>query len=68
MATGARLAGGVIVGEGAHVGVGASVRQGIRIGAGAIVGAGAAVVKDVPENVVVAGVPAKVLRREAAHA
>ena len=61
IATGARLAGGVHVGEGSHVGVGASVRQGISIGCGSIVGAGAAVVKDVPDNVVVAGVPARIL-------
>ena len=62
IATGARLAGGVQVGIGSHIGVGASVRQGIRIGANAVVGAGAAVVSDVPDNVVVAGVPAHFLR------
>lgn len=62
IATGARLAGGVHLEEGVHVGVGASVREGIRIGRGAVVGAGAAVVADVPEHVVVVGVPARVLR------
>ena len=62
IATGARLASAVHVGEGAHVGVGASVRQGIRVGEHAIVGAGAAVVADVPDGVVVVGVPARVLR------
>lgn len=62
IATGARLAGAVQVEEAAHIGVGACIRQGIRIGAGAVVGAGAAVVKDVPERVVVAGVPARILK------
>jgi UDP-perosamine 4-acetyltransferase len=62
IATGALLAGGVHIGNGSHVGVGASVKQGMRIGRNAIVGAGAAVVKDVPENSVFAGVPARRLR------
>jgi sugar O-acyltransferase (sialic acid O-acetyltransferase NeuD family) len=59
MATGAKIAGGVEVGSGTLIGIGASVRQGVRIGRDAIVGAGAAVVKDVPDNLVVAGVPAR---------
>jgi UDP-perosamine 4-acetyltransferase len=62
VATGARLAGGVSVGEGSHIGIGASVRQSIRIGRNVIVGAGAVVVKDIPDNVVAAGVPARVIR------
>ena len=62
IATGSRLGGGVSVGEGSHIGIGASVRQGISIGRNSVVGAGAAVVEDVPDGVVVAGVPAKVLR------
>ena len=64
IATGARLASTVRVGKGAHVGVGASVRQCICIGRDAIVGAGAVVVNDVPDNVVVAGVPARILKVE----
>lgn len=56
---GARLAGGTIVEDRAWVGVGSSVRQLVKIGADAVVGAGAAVVKDVPKNTTVMGVPAK---------
>jgi UDP-perosamine 4-acetyltransferase len=63
IATGAKLAGGVTVADGAHIGIGATIRQGIRIGQGALVGAGAVVVEDVPDGVVVAGVPARVIRR-----
>jgi UDP-perosamine 4-acetyltransferase len=44
------------------VGIGATVIEKVRIGAGAFVGAGAVVIRDVPDNVVVAGVPARILR------
>jgi sugar O-acyltransferase (sialic acid O-acetyltransferase NeuD family) len=62
VATGAVLASGVEVGEGAHIGAGATIRQGLRIGPGAVVGIGAAVTDDVDAEVVVGGVPARVLR------
>jgi sugar O-acyltransferase (sialic acid O-acetyltransferase NeuD family) len=45
--------------EGVMVGTGAAVIQGLRVGAGATVGASACVVRDVPENAVVKGVPAR---------
>ena len=63
IATGARLASTVHVGAGTHIGLGTSVRQETRIGSNVIVGAGAVVVEDVQDNVVVAGVPARVLKR-----
>ena len=59
---GANLGGRVQVGDGAFVGIGASVIQNVRIGTGSVVGAGAVVVEDVPADVVVAGVPARVIR------
>jgi sugar O-acyltransferase (sialic acid O-acetyltransferase NeuD family) len=55
---GAILGGSVFVGEGSHVGIGAVIRQGIHIGKNAVIGAGAAVVKDVPDDTTVTGVPA----------
>ena len=63
IATGARLGSTVRVAEGTHIGLGASIRQCIHIGRGAVVGAGAVVVDDVPDEVTVAGAPARILRR-----
>ncbi len=62
IAIGARLASGAVLEDGVHVGAGATVLQGLRIGAGSVVGAGAVVTRDVDPDVVVAGVPATVLR------
>ncbi|TCK18100.1 maltose O-acetyltransferase [Thiogranum longum] len=45
------------------IGSGVTVLPGVRIGRNSIVGAGAVVTRDVPENVVVAGIPAKILRK-----
>jgi UDP-2-acetamido-3-amino-2,3-dideoxy-glucuronate N-acetyltransferase len=48
---------------GASIGTNATILAGVTIGAGAIVGAGAVVTRDVPPYAVVAGVPARVMRR-----
>src|SRR5919197_3333571 len=52
----------VDVGHNVWMGYGACVLRGVRIGDNAIVGTSSVVTKDVPENAVVAGVPAEVLR------
>jgi UDP-perosamine 4-acetyltransferase len=59
MSPGVHLAGGVHIGEGAFIGIGASVIHGIRVGRWATIGAGTVVLKDLPENVVAVGVPAR---------
>lgn len=64
VATGASLAGGVHAKAGSHIGAGATVTEYLTVGQGAIVGAGAVVVKDVPANKVVVGVPARILREK----
>jgi sugar O-acyltransferase (sialic acid O-acetyltransferase NeuD family) len=59
---GAHLGGKVRVGRAAWVGIGATVRDRVRIGANSIVGAGSVVLRDVPADTVVVGVPAKAIR------
>ena len=66
IAPGATLAGDVKIGVAAHIGVGATVIQQLSVGARTIVGAGSVVLNNVPDDVVVIGVPARVLRRVAA--
>ena len=51
-----------VVRTGASIGSGATILSGLTIGENAIVGAGSTVTKDVPENAIVAGNPAKILR------
>jgi len=53
----------VIVGDRALVGANAVILEGVRIGKGSVVAAGAVVIKNVPAGVVVAGVPARVIKR-----
>lgn len=47
----------------AWIGAAATILPGVTIGENAIVAAGAVVTKNVPDNVVVAGVPAKVIKK-----
>ena len=54
----------VIVEDGVLVGANAVVIEGVHVGKGAVVAAGAVVIEDVPENTVVAGCPARVIKRK----
>ena len=51
-----------LVRTGASIGSGATILSRLTIGENAIVGAGSTVTKDVPENAIVAGNPARILR------
>jgi sugar O-acyltransferase (sialic acid O-acetyltransferase NeuD family) len=56
---GAVLCGNVKIGRQAFIGANSVIRQGISIGHNATIGAGSVVIKDVPDNVTVVGVPAR---------
>ena len=51
------------IGRGASIGTSSTILCGVTIGENAIVGAGSVVTRDVPANAVVAGVPARILRK-----
>ena len=46
----------------AWIGIGSTILPGVTIGENAIVAAGAVVTKDVPDNAMVGGVPAKIIK------
>lgn len=52
----------IFIGRNVWIGSHATILPGIQVGDGAIIGAGAVVTKDVPENTIVVGVPAKVIK------
>jgi acetyltransferase EpsM len=59
---GVTLCGNVTIGENTWVGAGSIIIQGITIGKNVIVGAGSLIRKNVPDNVLVAGNPQRILR------
>jgi sugar O-acyltransferase (sialic acid O-acetyltransferase NeuD family) len=59
---GANVAGACRIGDGTYVGMGAVVLDHRSVGSRSIVGAGAVVTRDVPDNVMVLGVPARVVK------
>ena len=52
----------IYIGENVWIGANTTILKGVSIGKNAIIAAGASVVKDVPENTIVGGVPAKVIK------
>jgi maltose O-acetyltransferase len=53
----------IVIGDGVWIGARATVLPGVHVGDGAVVGASALVMADVEPNTVVAGVPARLVRR-----
>ncbi len=52
----------VVIEDNVVIGANAVVLEGVRVGKGSVVAAGAVVTKDVPSGVVVAGMPAKIIK------
>lgn len=52
----------VIIGENCWLGANCSILPGVRLGNGVVVGSGAVVTKSFPDNSVLAGVPARVIK------
>lgn len=53
--------GRIVVGENSFVGANSIIMPGVHIGKECVIGAGSVVTKDIPDGVVAAGVPAKVI-------
>jgi maltose O-acetyltransferase len=60
---GAGYAKPIHIGDGCWIGARATILGGVSVGKGAVVAAGAVVTTDVPDNCLVGGVPARLIRR-----
>jgi acetyltransferase-like isoleucine patch superfamily enzyme len=59
------MGGGPVVEDLARIGANSTLLPGVRVGRNSLVGAGSVVVRDVPADTVVAGNPAKVIKKVA---
>ena len=59
---GVHISGAVNIGELSFIGIGATIIQGIKIGKNITIGAGSVVIKDIPDNVIALGNPAKIIK------
>jgi acetyltransferase EpsM len=62
LATNSVVGANVHVGKGVHIGSNATIREKVRIGDYSLVGAGSVVLTDVPDNSIVVGNPARILK------
>lgn len=61
-----RISAPIFIEDHVWIGLNATILKGVRVGQGAVVAAGAVVTADVPENSLVGGVPAKVIKQDIA--
>jgi len=59
---GVHMSGKVSIGDECFIGTGVAIVEKVRVGRGSYIGAGAVVTKDIPENVLAVGVPAKPIK------
>lgn len=53
----------MLIDKNAWLGANSTILPGVTVGKNAVIAAGAVVTKDVPANTVVAGVPAKIIKK-----
>jgi len=56
---------GITIEDDIWIGAGAIILDGVNIGEGSVIGAGAVVTKDIPPHSIVAGVPARIIKKRA---
>jgi len=62
IAPGVHISGAVNIGKLSFIGIGATMIQGIKIGKNVTIGAGSVVIKDISDNVIALGNPAKIIK------
>lgn len=55
--------GPITIGDNVWIGINVTIVGPVTIGSGSVIGAGSVVLKDIPENVVAAGTPARIIRK-----
>ena len=55
--------GGSIIGDDCYISPGVKIVKPVRIGNNVVIGANAVVNKDIPDNTMVAGIPAKIIKK-----
>ncbi len=62
VAPGASLAGETVIGDGCWIGMRSAVIEQLTVGKGVVIGAGAVVTRNIPDNKLVVGIPAKIVK------
>jgi len=64
ISSGAVLAGGITIKDNVFIGIGTNIIPGITVGENSVIGAGSVVIRNIPDNVIAYGNPAKVVGKK----